>query len=386
MANQELADYIKQQLQRGVASEAIKQSLLSVGWHEYEIEQAFNFHSNLPGGTDLLRETWRILRSRYKTFIGIMLIPVLAGIALTIIVVIIGGGLLLGATLFIGNLSALPATIIGFILFIVIFFLISTLMQVWSQTALIYAIKDRNENIGVREAYRRGWRKIISYWWIGFLSAFITTGGYLLFIIPGIIFSVWFSLASYILVAENLKGMNTLLKSREYVRGRWLSVFWRFLFLGLFLFALLLIVGFILMMLGALGVFLSGTSFSELITSANFYQSSSPVKPIFSILQYVFGVAFSLLVTPFTFIYAFLVYENLRDLKGVFTFTPARRAKFAYLATGFFGFAVILGFLVFLFIAVSIDFFRPRNMKNFTFPTIGETPNYPTLPPIETLP
>lgn len=402
MTNQQLVDYIRQQLQQGIAREAIKSTLLSVGWHEYEIEEAFkivlsqtspletstpipSYPSTLLSGTDLLRNAWRILKPKYKTFIGIMLIPILTGIALAIIGVVIGGGLILGATSLFGDSLPSPLTIIGFILFIVILVLISTIIQIWNQTALIYAIKDRDENIGAIEAYQRGWHKIISYWWIGFLSAFIITGGYLLFIIPGIIFSIWFSLATYVLIAEDIKGMNALLKSREYVRGRWLSVFWRFLVFGLFLLALLLIVAFILIMVGALGVFLSGSSFTELITSPDLYQSSSPLEPILSVLEYVLGAAISLLLTPFAFIYSFLVYENLRALKGTFTFTPSRRAKFAYLATGFFGFAVILGFLVFLFTVVSIDFFRPRNMENFTFPTIGETPNYPTLPPIPTI-
>lgn len=42
MINQELLDYIKQQLQQGVSREQIKNSLLANGWQEQDIEEGFN--------------------------------------------------------------------------------------------------------------------------------------------------------------------------------------------------------------------------------------------------------------------------------------------------------------------------------------------------------
>ena len=46
--------------------------------------------------------------------------------------------------------------------------LVSFVSQLWSQVALLYAIKDREENIGIKESYHRGWGKITSYFWISF--------------------------------------------------------------------------------------------------------------------------------------------------------------------------------------------------------------------------
>jgi len=53
--------------------------------------------------------------------------------------------------------------------------------MIWGQLALICAIKDSGENIGVIESYRRAWRKILSYWWVTFLTTSIVLGGSFLF-------------------------------------------------------------------------------------------------------------------------------------------------------------------------------------------------------------
>jgi len=46
MVNQQLLDYIKQQLEQGVSQEQIKNSLLSVGWSEADIEEGFRLISS----------------------------------------------------------------------------------------------------------------------------------------------------------------------------------------------------------------------------------------------------------------------------------------------------------------------------------------------------
>jgi len=42
MVNQQLLDYIKQQMQQGTSNEQIKQSLITNGWQSADIEEAFN--------------------------------------------------------------------------------------------------------------------------------------------------------------------------------------------------------------------------------------------------------------------------------------------------------------------------------------------------------
>lgn len=339
MVNQQLLDYIKQQLQQGVSQEQIKSSLMANGWQAQDIDEAFAFIQNptsqssqvpppaqtitsLPGATAIFGQAWAIYKQRFGTFLGVMIIPMLIMIAL---VAVLAGGGFLGVSLL---SSKFAAGGIGLLIVLAIaFFLVVFISQAWGQTALLYAIKDSQEGIGVVEAYRRGWHKILSYWWVSLLVGFITMGGFLLFVVPGIIFAVWFSLAVFILIAEDLRGMNALLKSREYVKGKWGGVFWRFFFIGV----LSLIIALI------------------------------PIL-IFGLLKIPFGEEISrfvigLFLTPLTMTYGFLVYSNLKALKGEIVFAPTGGQKAKFIVVG------IIGLLLIPAILFSTVFLSPGSAR-----------------------
>ena len=241
--------------------------------------------SRLVGGRQtnvivLLGDAWSIYKQRLGTFLGVMIIPTLITVILG--AVLTSSGFLSFSFLFSGQVVAGTGLLFFLaILFVIIIFII----QIWSQIALLYVIKDREENIGVREAYRSGWRKIFSYLWVVLLVGLVVLGGFLLLIVPAIIFAVWFSLANFVLIAEDIKGVKALRKSKEYVKGKWGGVFWRFLFIG------------------ALSVILSQ------ILILVFAFLPSPFKV--GIIQFVTG----LFLTPLVVIYSFLIYNNLKVLK-----------------------------------------------------------------------
>ncbi len=63
---------------------------------------------------------------------------------------------------------------------------------------------------------------------ISILTALITLGGFLLLIIPGVIFTVWYAFSIYLAVLEKKKGVGALLHgSREMSRGRFWPIFGR---------------------------------------------------------------------------------------------------------------------------------------------------------------
>jgi len=179
---------------------------------------------------------------------------------------------------------------------------------------LLYAVKGSQERIGIKESYRKGWHKIGSYFWVAILAGFITIGGFLLLVIPGIIFVFWFILALIIVIAEDLKGMDALLKSKEYVRGRWGSVAWRVFFIGVISFLISLAFGFIL-------------SFLKI--------------PYGEIVARLFN---GLFLTPLGIIYLFLLYNNLKAIKGDFVFAPTKGQKAKFALIGLLGFLIIPAF------------------------------------------
>lgn len=267
-------------------------------------------NASLPKATDIFKQAWTIYKKRLGFFLSVTIIPMAA--------IVISWATLSGAVFLQDKISS---SVVGFLLLVfagLLLFTTAVIIQAWGQTALLYAIKDHQENIGVKEAYRRGWPKIISYWWVNALTGFIIMGGLLLFVAPGIIFAVWFSLAMFILIAEDTPGMNALLKSREYMRGKWGAVFLRYLFIGLISLVYFLAPIFIFMILG---VFLK-----------------IPFKE--EILQLVAG-ALNLFWAPLITIYSFLIYEHLKALKGQIAIIPAKGKKAGFVLLAIFGFLIV---------------------------------------------
>src|SRR3989339_248756 len=187
--NQELLNYIRQDLEKGKSKEQIWEELKRAGWQEEKLKRAFQ---NLG---------W----IGYGIWWFLSLVGVITKMSLEDT-----GGLILFLFL---------------ILFGLIFFVVLIIAGLWSQIALLCAIKEREQDIGIKEAFRMGWHKIISYYWVSILSTFMVLGAFLLFFVPGIILAIWFSLALYILIAEDKKGMNAFFRSKQLVSGKWWTVF-----------------------------------------------------------------------------------------------------------------------------------------------------------------
>jgi len=328
MTNQELIDYIKQQSQQGKNKEEIKKELLAVGWGEEDIKEAFaiigfvqspasSVSSSSPGQedisapldlpdlSDLLQRTFSIYKSRLGTFVGIVIFPlIISSLAFFIFI------LLLNSPLGILSLIVLMPIII--------------IASIWSQASLIFAIKDREEKIGIVESFKRGWNKLFSFFWVSILLFIIITGGYALFIIPGVIFSIWFSFSLYILVSENLKGMNALFRSKQLVSGYWLQVWLRFFLTGLI------------------------TSIPAIFLYAIIAVVISP-----DIAEPVIRIVSNLFITPFTFTFGFLLYESLKRQKAQIPFeVPEKTAKIKFILIGIIG--LLLLAIIFSFIFISL--------------------------------
>lgn len=61
---------------------------------------------------------------------------------------------------------------------------------------------------------------------VAVLQCLVVLGGFLLLVIPGIIFLIWFAFAQIAVILDHQKGFNALSFSREIVNGRFWSVLW----------------------------------------------------------------------------------------------------------------------------------------------------------------
>jgi len=187
-------------------------------------------HTELKGFATLFSETWEQFKARGLTILGVMLASGL---------LILGSLLLLGivTAVFMGGMeSALhqvqqgPVNVLVVVIF-ALFFLLFILLAMWSQSATIAAAVD--ENIGVREALRVGWRKLWAMGWILLLVSAIVIMGFLFFVVPGILFSVSLLFALYPLYDDDIRGMDAVLTSHYYVKGRWWNTFGKLLLIWL---------------------------------------------------------------------------------------------------------------------------------------------------------
>lgn len=131
-------------------------------------------------------------------------------------------------------LSLLPYLILNPVIFFAINFflsLISWVFSVFISIALILAMNAifKKEPINLQSIYNLSYSK--TFWGviIIILISLAVFAGTLLLIIPGIIFSVWFSFGLYVFVIENKKGAEALSASRQLVKGRFWPVLWRWI-------------------------------------------------------------------------------------------------------------------------------------------------------------
>ncbi len=239
---------------------------------------------------ELFSASWQSFKSRIWTLLGISLLGVLL-VLIAFFLMQSGMNLLMG--LFGGSMLGplLSVLVMGSFMFLAV---------TWVAAATVYAVVD---GTGVKASLGLGLNRVWAFLWLFSLVGLIVGGGFGLLIIPGILFTVWFSFAQYVLAAEDTRGMEALLKSKEYVRGHGWGVFGRLLLLMLIFIPISLI-------------------------------------PIV-------GPLLSMLLGPFTMIYYNEIYQDLREMKPDITYPVSSGQKSLWITLGIVGFLAMPVFTYF---------------------------------------
>lgn len=115
-------------------------------------------------------------------------------------------------------------------------FLIASIVSLWISIAFIRVIAARAEGQSpgtVSEEAQTAKALLLPAIIASILAGLAAFGGFLLFIIPGVIFFVWFAFSLYAVALDQKKNTNALRQSRELVRGHWWDVAVRLLAFGL---------------------------------------------------------------------------------------------------------------------------------------------------------
>ena len=242
---------------------------------------------------ELFKKSWKIFLFNWRTFIGIALI----------------WWLIFAFWTFLFKICPSQSTLsyFGVISLYIVLFLIS----LWDSLSLINAIKYWKKKIGILESFKRSQSKIFDFFIIGLLTFVMVLTGFLLLIVPGIMFWVYLILAPFVLVCENIRGKAALKRSWSLVKSHWWEVFAKLVMLITVIFALSFAVSMGLLVV----LFILKLSILPL-------QQSLPV--LYKILSRAIGFISEdlpsliiLFTLPFSQIYTYLIYKDLKRIKDL---------------------------------------------------------------------
>ena len=209
---------------------------------------------------------WQQYKQRALPILAVLLISsaIVGGLVMIMVLCGMFGGAIL--THFIDERTALLFVIIV----VVLLLLVVTVLAVWCQAALLAIIVD--DELGIIEAFRTGWDFLWPMAWIMTIWGGIMITGFLCAILPGILFMVWFSFCFYTMIAEDRRGLDSLLASMEYVRGHWWDTFVKLLLVWL-------------------------------------------LSVLLSVIPFV-GQILSILFAPYFMLFMLIMYRDLKEIKG----------------------------------------------------------------------
>jgi hypothetical protein len=178
--------------------------------------------------TVLLQQAFAIFQENIKLFFFIFIVPSVLSIALSHY-----------AQQFDKDEPSLSLALMIPVLFLVLF-----VVNLCMGIAMIKAVASP-EGLTAQSAYRFAFDNFLPYLWVAILMGVIVTIGFVLLIVPGIIFCVWFAFSYFVLLFEGKKGMDALQASKAYVKGRWWPIFGRLAFILVIAIILSMILGII---------------------------------------------------------------------------------------------------------------------------------------------
>lgn len=232
---------------------------------------------------DIITTGWKFYQKNYLKFLkplGILILPYVFFYSLNFLLQSYTGALI--------NLSMF------------VFFLFCLFIEFWM---MIYMIKladslMKNQTLDETKLFSTALNKIPSFIWITILTALITIGGTILFIVPGIFWGIWYSYSLYVNILEegNYKGMEALKASKKLVKRRAWDTYGRTLLPALFI---------------ILPLYLSCGLIFLILFAAGLYSAW-----VFGIIYIIFLIAVLALV-PLFYSFQIIVYNNLKETRNI---------------------------------------------------------------------
>lgn len=100
---------------------------------------------------------------------------------------------------------------------------------VWIILTLVTAKIIHRDKLNMAELSQSAWQLMLPVILVSLIVGIIEVVGFILLIIPGVIFMVWYAFAALEVILHGKRGMAALKESRELSRGKFWRVLWRLL-------------------------------------------------------------------------------------------------------------------------------------------------------------
>ena len=170
--------------------------------------------------SNLIGTTWLLYNKNFKTYLKLSFWLFIFTLPTA------GVGLLRNSFSFSVMFNIAVNIIVSFLVFILTIFMTIVLIRVADKQL---SSKEQKIKISLKDEFSTAlslWPEVLL---VSIIVGLIQLAGFVLLIIPGIIFSVWFGFALYFVIFEKAKIKESLVKSKALVRGRFWGVFLRIL-------------------------------------------------------------------------------------------------------------------------------------------------------------
>lgn len=172
----------------------------------------------LVTASEIIEQSWGLYTKNFRrlgVFMFFMFIP-------TVILSVLG---ILGMYLD----SVLPNSAMLSNIVLIFLFFASIVFTLWTGIALAHEIKQLLEGGGAawKHLYNTTTHLIWPSIYTSLLVGLVVLGGSLLFIIPGVIFTVWYAFTNYAVIFDEKRGLSAMRASKSLVVGRWWNMLWR---------------------------------------------------------------------------------------------------------------------------------------------------------------
>lgn len=173
---------------------------------------------------ELLEKSWNLFKNGWRSLVPYMVLLFVPTLALSILGIV-------GAKLATWSPnSVMPTNVI-----VLVAYVASLVFSIWVTVALTKALGTLEAGAPA-EDWQAVFNATAPHMWpfiyTSILAGLVVIGGTLLFIVPGIIFAVWYAFVLYAVVLDDKRGMEALRASKAVVTGRWLAIVWRLILPG----------------------------------------------------------------------------------------------------------------------------------------------------------